>query len=120
MFRESFDLENLVYSSIYNEDFLICGLDACSWSKSLTVSNNSKVMTINRINVHEKLRGRGIGTMLMSKVCSISDKNDITLELGISPYDDGGLSYDDLIKFYSKFGFKLESDLDSVMVRLPK
>jgi GNAT superfamily N-acetyltransferase len=58
----------------------------------------------NRLIVDPKLRGLGLSNQLMKQVIEWANQNSITILLDINPY--GPLSYNDLEKFYMKFGFK--------------
>lgn len=123
--KESFNINDfgMYYSSIYNEGLYTCGIDACSWHNDCAMFTGNKyknVMTVNRVSVHPKLRGKGIAKLLLSNLCDLAYKNNIVLELAVSPdLTCNSLDYDRLVNLYEKFNFKSEEDLSSIMVRLP-
>lgn len=107
-------------SIYYIEGSKVCSLDACMWSDGgmFIKNSSSKVMTVNRLFVHKELRNKGIGTELMERLFKITDKAGYTLELGVSPYGDGGPEEEELIEFYTHRGFKQVTEInDCVMVR---
>ena len=56
---------------------------------------------------------QGHGTLLMHQICGWADKNDILLWLEVQRFhysSRGGMSNDDLIAFYEKFGFQVVDD----------
>jgi GNAT superfamily N-acetyltransferase len=69
--------------------------------KNLPLSN---YYYFNRLIVDPKLRGLGLSNQLLKQVIDWANQNSITILLDINPY--GPLSYNDLEKFYMKFGFK--------------
>lgn len=56
-----------------------------------------------RFVVSEQYRNQGIGTAIFKTFIEYADKMGYYLDLGINPY--GDLTYDQLQKFYEKFGF---------------
>lgn len=76
------------------------------------------VITTTRVNVNYKHRNKGMGTKLMSRLCELADEKGYTLELGVSPdMSDNGLDYNELVDWYSEFGFREIDNLPSIMVR---
>jgi GNAT superfamily N-acetyltransferase len=69
-------------------------------------SKNQTWYYFNRLNVPEKIRNRGIATELMNELVDWADLEEINILLDINPY--GDMSYNDLKKFYKKFGFKVK------------
>lgn len=56
---------------------------------------------------------QGHGTILMHHICEWADKNDILLWLEVQRFhysSRGGLSNEDLIHFYERFGFQVVDD----------
>lgn len=62
----------------------------------------------NRLNVPPEYRNKGIATKLMLMLIDAAAKYKITICCDINPY--GDLNYDQLKKFYKKFGF-VEDDV---------
>lgn len=59
---------------------------------------------ITRVNTPEEFRQQGHGNELMRKICKDADEEGVNLFLEISPT--GDMTYDQLEKWYNKFGFK--------------
>lgn len=59
---------------------------------------------ITRINVPEAFRRQGIGSQLLQAVCDEASVENATLYL--IPASSGGLSQEQLIQWYTKFGFR--------------
>lgn len=72
------------------------------------------VYEINRINVPEPYRGRGLASQLLADICCDADEQQVTLCL--SPVPSGGLEYADLVRWYGRYGFKM---MDEGMQRSP-
>lgn len=74
-------------------------------------------------HVYAKVRGQGHATVLLTQVMEFADKNDLQLYLRVRGY--GGpvqtmLSNEQLVRFYSKFGFVDKGDgcaVNTLMVR---
>ena len=60
-------------------------------------------------------RGNGIGAQLVELV--IEQYGEAALLLVAKPFDWGGLSAEELVVFYERFGFRLTGTADDVMVR---
>ena len=78
---------------------------------------SSKRANVTRIVVSEEMRNQGIGTELMNRLCAYADSQGVLLDLCINPY--GDLNYEQLVQFYSKFGFVKYEDTE-VYYRIPK
>lgn len=76
---------------------------AAEISKFGDFESNDKIFYFNRLIVHESLRNQGIASDLMNKLIQILDTEKITLLCDVNPY--GGLSLEQLILFYNKYGF---------------
>ena len=87
-------------------------------SSILVVSNNIKLLPQNfykkryydgewfyilKLYVPKSHRNKGIATILINKMLKWADKNKYNLILEVTPYE--GSSYNNLIKFYERFGF---------------
>ena len=70
----------------------------------LDTSDYEDGRVINRINTPVKFRGKGYGSKLLSKVVKEADKYKTPLYLEILP--SGGLSYQQLEAWYTRYGFK--------------
>ena len=57
-------------------------------------------------------KGQGEGSELMTQICKYADENGLDLSLYVQRYGDPhqGLSNEQLISFYMKFGFYIEDD----------
>ncbi|MFD8886425.1 GNAT family N-acetyltransferase [Streptomyces erythrochromogenes] len=77
---------------------------------------------VTEVVVREGFRGRGLGSEILRAVCSDADAEGVVLLLSVDP-SPGGLSYEELGKWYSRHGFQgfqHDGPEDSVMVRLPQ
>lgn len=61
-------------------------------------------MLLTRINVPKTFRGKGIGSKLLKQIIDEADKEKVKLYLTISPSD--GLDFEQLEKWYYRFGFR--------------
>jgi GNAT superfamily N-acetyltransferase len=61
-------------------------------------------------SLHSLDKGQGNATKVMQKIVDIADKYGVTIALDPIPYgkDPNKLTYNQLVKFYKKFGFKFE------------
>ena len=75
------------------------------------------LMVLNRINVPERHRGKGIARKLLKQILDDADREEITLKLEILA--SGGLTFEQLESWYKRHGFIWSSDEKGVMVRLP-
>lgn len=74
---------------------------------------------VNRINVPHKHRGQGHGSTLLRQICEDADREGVSLHLCINPT--GPLDYDQLEKWYRRYGFDDDPDenADGWFVRQP-
>jgi GNAT superfamily N-acetyltransferase len=85
---------------------------------------NPDQVTLEAIMVDPGKRNKGLATQAMNDVIEAADKNEITLYLEPVPIvniskNDFGLDRDQLVDFYSKFGFEFQEDSNKVMQRKP-
>ena len=85
---------------------------------------NPDQVTLEAIMVDPGKRNTGLATQAMNDVIEAADKNEITLYLEPVPIvnikkNDFGLDRDQLVDFYSKFGFEFQEDSNKVMQRKP-
>lgn len=73
------------------------------------------IYEINRINVPAEHRGRRRGSQLLSEICRDADSDKIILML--YPVPSGGLCYEDLVRWYVRYGFYMTN---KGMVRVPR
>lgn len=85
-------------------------------SGQASISNMGDHWCFNRLVVHQRLRGQGIATKLMGRLTETLDRQQILLVNDVNPY--GDLSFQQLIRFYKKFGF-VETDTPGRLVRYP-
>ena len=79
-----------------------------------------KIVFLSIIDVYQGYRKQGVGSKVMTELCSFADHNNIIL--GLTPIPDYGVSKTALLKFYKKFGFKKNNDtsITGAMIRSPK
>ncbi len=67
-------------------------------------------------------KGQGNASKIMQKIVDIADKYKVTIDLDPEPFSNGEdiLSKSQLVKFYKKFGFKLEKGGGGGMERVAK
>lgn len=85
---------------------------------------NPDQVTLEAIMVDPGKRNQGLATQAMNDIIEAADKNEITLYLEPVPIinikkNDFGLDRDQLVDFYSKFGFEFQEDSNKVMQRKP-
>jgi GNAT superfamily N-acetyltransferase len=61
---------------------------------------------------------QGAGSAIMRKLIALADKLQITVWLTATPLNPS-ISFDALVAFYSRFGFKPAPDSSDVMIRYP-
>lgn len=71
----------------------------------------------NRLYVHPKMRNKRVASLLMEELIKILDEEHIVLVNQINPY--GDLDYDQLVKFYKKYGF-VDMEIENGLIRYPK
>jgi GNAT superfamily N-acetyltransferase len=76
-------------------------------SAELSVMKNN-LYYFNRLLVNKKIRNKGYANQLLVEVCKWADQEKINILIDINPY--GDLNYDQLLRFYQKFGFKLNKN----------
>lgn len=69
------------------------------------LKNVNGVFYFSRLNVPEKLRGKGIGKALMEKTIQFCDEKNYMLINTVNPY--GDMNLEELNQFYEKSGMKL-------------
>jgi len=85
---------------------------------------NPDQVTLEAIMVDPGSRNQGLATQAMNDVIAAADQNEITLYLEPVPIvnvkkNDFGLDRDQLVDFYSNFGFEFQEDSNKVMQRKP-
>lgn len=58
---------------------------------------------------------QGVGSALLKQVISDADENDWTLILDVCP--SGRLDFDDLVSWYGRYGFVLDSIPNSILMK---
>jgi GNAT superfamily N-acetyltransferase len=110
---------------INNNNLAVCELsllaDPKYVLKGLDIDNkfiNYSWYYFSRLLVPVKLRKQGIGNQMLKKMIEYMDDNKFNILLEINPYkrDEYDPNLEDLIKIYSKFGFKIISE-PSTMIR---
>ena len=69
------------------------------------LKNVNGVFYFSRLNVPEKIRGKGIGKALMEKTIQFCDEKNYMLINTVNPY--GDMNLEELNQFYEKSGMKL-------------
>ena len=67
-------------------------------------------MYFNRLLVNPKFRRKGYGTILLKTLLRLTKERGFGIQLDINPY--GDMRYDDLERFYCKYGFRKYKDDD--------
>lgn len=70
---------------------------------------------VSRLFVPKRLRGNGLATQAMTRMCAEADIQKVVIGLCVNPY--GDLGYWGLVNFYVRFGFQMTSH--GSMVRYP-
>lgn len=79
----------------------------------LVMAKDRKIFLFDTLKA--KVEGQGDGTFLLRRLCEIADEKRIIIVNPVNPF--GNMSYENLVKWYRKFGFKrLRSN---IMVRYP-
>lgn len=96
-------------------------LELSMWLKG----QHDEILHIRMIKFGEADRGKGYGTVVMSAICEFADIFGLIVSL--SPIKDKGVRYKNrLIKFYKRFGFKMNKGRNKdfrtmdLMIRIPK
>jgi GNAT superfamily N-acetyltransferase len=92
-----------------------------SYDVMLDIGNFGNFVTLNSIIVPDEKRGKGLATKAMKEFIHLADEQDVPVRLTAKPLELFGerLSKSQLISWYSKFGFELQRD-DETMIRQPK
>lgn len=77
------------------------------------------IYEVTDLSVKFEERFKGVGTELMRQVCRDADKEQVTLRL-LASSGDARVSQEQLMKWYSRFGFVQESDDNTWMRREPR
>jgi GNAT superfamily N-acetyltransferase len=74
-----------------------------------------EVYLITRINVPERARGYGYGSMLLRRICEQANNEGVVLQ--VHPIPSGGLNMTQLLRWYRRYGF--EGHAGVPMIRYP-
>lgn len=74
--------------------------------------------TITRINVPSEHRSKGLGSKLLGRICADADREAVSLSLEILP--SGPLSYEDLQRWYVRYGFRRSGKFHGILIRRPR
>lgn len=91
--------------AVIKDRILSIGTAQCSCA-----GTGSSIMYFNRLYVTPEYRHKGFGTVLLKKLLKIIKERHLVLQLDINPY--GDMDYDQLEKFYTKYGFEKVVDGD--------
>ncbi len=83
---------------------------------SLRATLAGDAVYITKIWTESEDRGDGSATDALNTLCGIADGAGATLCLGVEPFDTGGLTEDQLLEWYWRFGFRGDS---TEMIRAP-
>ena len=75
--------------------------------KTLFLSRNNNIISLDLIEIKKEFRNNGIGTLIMKDLINYADSNMLGIDLLPAMKDDkhGTTSRSRLVKFYKKFGF---------------
>lgn len=119
-------LDNLhiSFNEIINNNLAVCELslivDPQYVLKGLEINKNFRPYGwyyFSRLLVPTKIRRQGIGSKMLKKMIEYMDNNKFNILLEINPYkrDDLDPSLEDLIKIYSKFGFEISCEPNTMI-----
>lgn len=74
-------------------------------------------MTITRINVPTWARGQGYGSKLLREILDAADTEETPLSLEVMP--SGPLDYDELVRWYKRYGFRETVRWPGIYIRRP-
>ncbi len=74
-----------------------------------------KLYYFNRLLVDEKIRNKGYAHKLLQAVIKWANQEKIIILLDINPY--GDLNYNQLLKFYFKYGFTIKNKKHRTLIR---
>ncbi|WP_143288705.1 GNAT family N-acetyltransferase [Calderihabitans maritimus] len=99
------------------DDYIIISIDLQNPQRNAVaeISKLGDSWFFNRLFVPPEHRRKGIANALMEELVKILDAKCITLRNEINPY--GDMTYEQLLAFYKKFGFK---KTEEGFVRYPK
>jgi hypothetical protein len=75
--------------------------------------------TVHLEKLRSDLPNTGAGSAALKDITDLADKHGTNMTLSAVPLDKGGISQQDLIKFYQKAGFKLDGNGAATMTRTP-
>jgi len=78
--------------------------------------------TATLVGLHSEKRNEGHATTLMQQMCDYFDNQNITVIADVNPFGKrkDGLTMQQLVKFYEKFGFKVVGNVKTVLMeRIP-
>lgn len=79
-------------------------------------NHDDSTLTLDWIKVtDDDYVNQGIGSALLKKVISDADENDWTLILDVCP--SGRLDFNDLVSWYGRYGFVLDSVPNSILMK---
>jgi hypothetical protein len=85
----------------------------------VTISAFGDTLRLRSIQTGDSNRGSGAASKTLDKIVRLADESQVPITLTAIPYGDLGLTKDQLILWYSKRGFELQADGET-MVRQPK
>lgn len=80
--------------------------------------HDTPVYWFSRLHVHEAIRGKGVATILMDRLCKVVDDCEFIIVNAVNNYN-RNMSTERLIEFYKKFGF-VQTDEETFLFRLPR
>jgi GNAT superfamily N-acetyltransferase len=89
-------------------------------------SSFKDTLRISNIQVDKDAMGRGLGSRALKEITDAADKNNLTITANVKPSGVGGLSKDQLHKWYASYGFKRKpfalqpNKLSDEIIREPK
>jgi len=112
-------------TEIINEHALADTIESQYDGAEINLYEKNNKITLSKIVIPKKLRGQGIGSEIMNKLCKYADDNNKTIILTPS-VDFGASSVNRLKSFYKSFGFVINAgknkdfEISNSMYRLPK
>lgn len=94
-------------------------LDALSYDDFTSFENSEKSWLFD-INVNDRFQGQGLARKLLAQlencVLAINEILETNISLKATVNADGGLTQDDLIAFYQRYGFDLNSENSGIVI----
>ena len=92
-----------------------------SYGVMLEIGSFGNFVTLDSIIIPDDKRGKGLATKAMEEFVSLADDHNVPVRLVAKPLETLGerLSKSQLVSWYSKFGFELQEDGET-MIRQPK